>query len=277
MNIGEQILIGLALAGVGATIWAAVQLIRHHVARANLRALAARNKGRFNSHGLFGPHEIWFRRGEAAVQVADTRTGNEPHRLEIGFIDARAEPVRFRLRMRSWASRLLLRLRNLSGRPLVEDPEFERRFLVEGDSAQVAGVFRAEVRAATARLHELCGRRDLRIASDETGLYLTVPVSAYFEDDLAGVLDAACRLYDHIHTAMAGAVPPGSLKILESISRVPGAGGDGQPRCPVCGADDGADWVICRQCRTPHHRDCWTYNDGCAVYACRGKRQRRAG
>ena len=32
--------------------------------------------------------------------------------------------------------------------------------------------------------------------------------------------------------------------------------------CHVCGQ------VICRKCRTPHHRECWRYNRGCAVYGC---------
>jgi hypothetical protein len=44
-------------------------------------------------------------------------------------------------------------------------------------------------------------------------------------------------------------------------------------RCPVC---SGAIAVPCnpavvrwcRDCRTPHHWECWRYNDGCAVYGC---------
>ena len=45
-------------------------------------------------------------------------------------------------------------------------------------------------------------------------------------------------------------------------------------RCPVCACpieehteDDPLE--ICPRCNTAHHKDCWDYNGGCAVYACR--------
>jgi len=47
-----------------------------------------------------------------------------------------------------------------------------------------------------------------------------------------------------------------------------------RPNCPVCACPIEADTPddpleICPRCRTPHHHDCWEYNGGCAVYACR--------
>lgn len=42
--------------------------------------------------------------------------------------------------------------------------------------------------------------------------------------------------------------------------------------CPYCQtpiATD-ADGIRCPACRTPHHRQCWQENGGCAVYGCRG-------
>jgi hypothetical protein len=279
MGLMEHILSGLTLAGLIAAAWMVFQLSRHQVVRANLRALAGRHKGRFHSFGALGPHEVWFRRAEAAVHVVDAPGGDGcGRRLHLGFVQPRAEPVCFRLRLRSWGSRVLLWLRRIAGARTAADADFERRFLIEGDPAQVAGVFGPTVRSAVDRLHELCGRRDLRIEADESGLYLTVPVSTYFVDDLNGVLDAACRLHDLLDAAGDGAVPAGSLHIVESLSRVPGAGdSEGLPRCPVCATADGGEWVTCRQCGTPHHRDCWTYNESCAVYGCRGRRRRRAG
>ncbi len=38
--------------------------------------------------------------------------------------------------------------------------------------------------------------------------------------------------------------------------------------CPVCGQAAEGETTSCRQCSTPHHEDCWIYNDGCAVYGC---------
>jgi hypothetical protein len=39
--------------------------------------------------------------------------------------------------------------------------------------------------------------------------------------------------------------------------------------CRICGEEMNSEIVICRRCQTPHHRDCWDYNGGCATYGCR--------
>ena len=41
--------------------------------------------------------------------------------------------------------------------------------------------------------------------------------------------------------------------------------------CLVCGDALSGAITNCRQCETPHHKDCWDYNHGCAVYACNTK------
>ena len=39
--------------------------------------------------------------------------------------------------------------------------------------------------------------------------------------------------------------------------------------CTVCG-DPLSKWpvVVCNSCSTPHHRDCWGFNKGCATFSC---------
>lgn len=44
--------------------------------------------------------------------------------------------------------------------------------------------------------------------------------------------------------------------------------------CPVCDAALDEPLVSCSKCRTRHHRDCWDYNDGCAIFACGGRAYR---
>lgn len=46
-------------------------------------------------------------------------------------------------------------------------------------------------------------------------------------------------------------------------------------RCPVCGEPAGDSPVLCPDCDTPHHDDCWAYNGGCAIYGCAQGRQQR--
>ncbi len=44
------------------------------------------------------------------------------------------------------------------------------------------------------------------------------------------------------------------------------------PKCPVCGELFArSNLVLCKACQAPHHRKCWTFNKGCATYACHGR------
>ena len=38
--------------------------------------------------------------------------------------------------------------------------------------------------------------------------------------------------------------------------------------CPVCGNGLEGKLTSCPRCETPHHEECYKYNDGCAIYAC---------
>ena len=39
--------------------------------------------------------------------------------------------------------------------------------------------------------------------------------------------------------------------------------------CPVCGCLAEEQLVVCEKCETVHHRDCWEYAGGCAIFGCR--------
>lgn len=51
-----------------------------------------------------------------------------------------------------------------------------------------------------------------------------------------------------------------------------GAGEEEVGLCPVCATEMTEGVVHCEKCRTPHHRECWTYVGQCSTYACKGKR-----
>jgi hypothetical protein len=42
------------------------------------------------------------------------------------------------------------------------------------------------------------------------------------------------------------------------------------PICGVCGDLIQGPSTACPQCETPHHAECWQYNEGCTVYGCQG-------
>ena len=61
------------------------------------------------------------------------------------------------------------------------------------------------------------------------------------------------------------------LLALESGIEVIGASAESsldEAMCEICGESIDSDAVVCRRCKTPHHRDCWEYYGGCSIYAC---------
>lgn len=43
---------------------------------------------------------------------------------------------------------------------------------------------------------------------------------------------------------------------------------DDEAHCPVCAASIEGPPVHCTSCQTPHHPECFDYNQVCAIYAC---------
>jgi hypothetical protein len=74
------------------------------------------------------------------------------------------------------------------------------------------------------------------------------------------------------------APPPGQVVARASGRRgatrnsATGKAPDAPGVCPYCQTPiaQGEEEVHCPACRTPHHRQCWQENGGCAVYGCRG-------
>lgn len=66
-----------------------------------------------------------------------------------------------------------------------------------------------------------------------------------------------------------------SQEPLGAVEIVSGKGFNKDTPCLVCGEAVGPAPVGCPTCETPHHFDCWEYNDGCAVYACQIKAKPR--
>lgn len=49
---------------------------------------------------------------------------------------------------------------------------------------------------------------------------------------------------------------------------------EGTIKCGVCGQGVSGAARVCATCETPHHVDCWTYNEGCSVFGCRASPER---
>ncbi len=142
----------------------------------------------------------------------------------------------------------------------VGDEPFDGRFLVHGRDEAVARRF----------LDEPTRRRLERLSGMGTGGFLfefrpgeaLVRVGMHVRDGRAMrafVLECEA-LVDRVIGETVGVHAEGVAETGEGV-------------CLVCGAKIEGASVACAKCRTPHHADCWTYNDGCAIFACGGRRK----
>lgn len=134
------------------------------------------------------------------------------------------------------------------------------------DAVQAGEIPEAYLPRITELLHEKAletANRILRRHEAPGGTYvdqvLEIARSLVSSLALAGAITAAEQTY------LLGALSP-------LVQLTPGSQKGGIGSCQVCGFDIvAASACYCSQCETPHHRDCWTYNEGCAMFACRSK------
>jgi hypothetical protein len=143
----------------------------------------------------------------------------------------------------------------------IGDPDFDRRYLLRANPASVArSIFDPARRSqVVALVRSLDPFPDPAI--DLTRESLTVRVGRYLSKDADFLLLA--------RTARALAEYVLALQPQVGVFWLESAAAPGQ--CLVCGSLLEKAVVRCARCKTPHHRDCWTYNGRCATYACGGE------
>lgn len=111
------------------------------------------------------------------------------------------------------------------------------------------------------------GNAAIFMRSTDACVAVNLPVFLQALDDarLTVVLNAALQIHDLLEAADDAGISflePMELKVTPSE----------QCRCQVCGEDIvGETPVRCSVCKTPHHLDCWQYNDQCGTYGCLSK------
>ncbi len=147
------------------------------------------------------------------------------------------------------------------------DPAFDRRFvLLSPDPAVADAVMDAEGRAALLDAAAAGRPGEVLLVVHPTSLKLRRHNVPPYAKTLGRLVDAAGVIY-----GKAEALRTGKLEI--EIVADPGVEEAGA--CPVCGAPLDGKVVWCRRCHTPHHKECWRFNRGCASFACGEKRYDR--
>jgi len=145
---------------------------------------------------------------------------------------------------------------------------FDDHFIVKSDDIEMVRNFlNAAVQQELLKLKQLRRNDHIYLSINSSRLLIKKLSLLNRLEDLIAFYESSGRICDEVMTLL-GASGAGAIQILD----VSFDGAEVTPVCQVCGDEVTSNKVICRRCRTPHHRDCWEYNGGCSVYACKERR-----
>ena len=232
-----------------------------------LRQVAAARGGEVRPGNWMTPPEAWIpHRGLCAhIRLYTVGGKHKKYYTELGL--PWPDP---RFRCEVFPDGIFQRLRLLLGMVDLEigSPAFDRDFIVHAsDHGRICEILTDGVQVAIGRLREL-GNSDVCLSI--MGGWLRLRVGGWLNDRerLERFVDMCLDLYDRARREK-----------VEGIEFVFHDAAKSQPAdviCQICGDAITADTVVCRDCRTPHHADCWEYYGSCSTYGCGAQSYARA-
>lgn len=238
------------------------------------RTLAHRRRGRYEHRGLVDPPTVSFGHNGSSVRVglAPVIAGQpSPPRTRVVARFGTGLPFRFEL----FPVQRPSPKQTPRGTRLVRlgDPVFDRNYVVRANDPEIAREFLGEpsARAAIEGLRKLAPPAGMLVSINPERLLVQVDRNL---GQSVPALDAAVRdalaLHDLLRRSVAERMAEG-IAIVDDAPTAPAEAGP--PICKVCNEPIGPEEekVLCASCRTPHHRDCWTFVGACSIYGCQGK------
>jgi hypothetical protein len=151
--------------------------------------------------------------------------------------------------------------------------DFDRVFQVQSNDADIAREILGPetIRGSLELLRRLCPPAGMLVSINPERLL--VQVDRNLGSNFSW-LDSAVRqslqLHDWLRSSVTARINEG-VAVLETD--LDGTNGTvfGPPVCEVCGEAIIGPHVICTQCKTPCHKDCWAYIGACSTFGCSGK------
>jgi hypothetical protein len=272
--MGELLLLGLfvlvlyLVVRLGSSALAGLSGARHKA----YRQLAAKYRGRYENRGLVDPPTVSFGHNGSNVRVglAPVLAGQPVvPRTRVVSRFARGLPFRFELMPMGRPAPA----QPPRGTRLVRSgyPDFDRGYVVQANDPDIARdlLYPQNVRSAIENLRKMAPPTGMLISINPERLLVQV-------DRNLGqhplMLDLAVRdalvIHDWLQQSVAAVLSEG----IDVVAAGPAAPEDaGPPVCEVCGDPIGSTHVQCSQCKTPFHRDCWTFVGGCSTFGCTSK------
>jgi hypothetical protein len=233
--------------------------------RQKLQQVARHLRGSVVSRGdLFaGFAEVHFEHAGFPAEIRFSKRGKGSYYTHV---EIRWAGPRFRCEI--YPESFLASLRKLMGMQdiIVGSPQFDSAFVITGDDEPgIKALLNGQVQSAIFHLSSYVSGMHVRMGSQS----LTVTCGPAFRLRPAGRVREAVR-----RTVRCGNRRPGAgIEFLEGEPAVAMTMRNStDARCMVCGEALVSQVVYCRSCKTPHHRDCWSYGGGCSTYGCGEKK-----
>ncbi len=236
------------------------------------RLLAQKYQGRFENRGMVDPPTVSFGHGGSSVRVGMAPVvAGQPSLPRTRVVARFGRSLPFRLELIP-ITRPAPAQPPKGTRPVrVGLEEFDRNFFVQANDPAMARDFldQPEVRRALWQLRQLAPPSGMLLSINPERMLVQVDRGLGSQ---AGALEAAVRDALLIHDGLLRGVTSRLTEGIAIVAAGPAAPEDaGPPLCKVCGEAIVIPHVICVACRTPCHRDCWSFVGGCSIFGCQGK------
>lgn len=237
------------------------------------RLLAQKYRGRYESRGLVDPPTVSFTHNGSSVRV-----GLAP------VIPGQPAPPRTRVVVR-FPSGLPFRLELMPyGRAAPPQPpkgtrpvrtghaDFDRAHVIQANDPDIAREFLEPdlVRQALANLRRVAPMHGMLVSINPERLLVQVDRNLGLNTMM---LDAMVRealvLHDRLQVSVSARLSQGIDVVAAGAATAEDA--EGPPECQVCGVPIEGEHVFCTACKTPFHRDCWSFVGGCSTFGCTNK------
>lgn len=237
------------------------------------RQLAAKYHGRYENRGLVDPPTVSFGHNGSAFRVGLAPVvAGQPTQPRTRVVGRFGRGLPFRLELFP------------SERPTPPQPpkgtrpvatghgDFDRGFLVRANDPDIAREFldAVAIRTAIEVLRRLAPPSGMLISINPERLLVQVDRNL---GPHGGLLDLAVSEALVIHDGLIASVAGRLAEGIDIVAAGPAtaAEADGPPLCEVCGDPITGGHVFCAACKTPFHRDCWSFVGGCSTFGCSGK------
>jgi hypothetical protein len=240
----------------------------NHVQRSSERwnrsfaMVAHRFGGDWNRGGWFRNPSLRMRYGATHARLAAYRYGGSGGPWCVEMVVHVPEPIAMRCEvgLRTPQRRLARSSYGLAEMEL-DWTDFRYNWQVLTDDADTANLLLSRaVRLQLDRLWKFPFRSEIAISMFPNWLIVRKLWDSSRPVDLESFAEASLGLYDQLLLARSA-----GIEFVEEL----GATILDDAECRICGEKLIRDIVLCRRCKTPHHRDCWEYAGTCAVYGCR--------